>query len=226
MFTLYPGHIRHLAAYGRALKQRNRFLGIARERQFVDEAQLDSWDQALVTEGAPVIWNRMRYVTQMKAEIPEALFGTELLRIHYLSTVAAGAATLSEIETLFRAALHRGRALDLRLGFTSVGPHRDDLKMFLNGRALGEFGSAGQQRSSLLSLYFAQMEIHRKTHGFYPVFLVDDVEAELDDLRLRAFIDYLSRRTQTFLTTAKEGLLPSFPGETQRFEIRSGNILG
>jgi DNA replication and repair protein RecF len=70
------------------------------------------------------------------------------------------------------------------------------------------------------------MEIHRKTHGFYPVFLMDDVEAELDDLRLRAFIEYLSRRTQIFLTTAKESLLPSFTGETRRFEIQSGKILG
>ncbi len=89
-----------------------------------------------------------------------------------------------------------------------------------------EFGSAGQQRSSLLSLYFAQMEIHRKVHEFYPVFLVDDVEAELDDARLRAFIQYLSDRTQTFLTTAKESLLPVVDGRMRRYEIAGGTVSG
>ena len=52
------------------------------------------------------------------------------------------------------------------------------MKIYVNGKSLVDFGSAGQQRSGLLSLYFAQMEIHRETHGFYPIFLMDDAEAE------------------------------------------------
>jgi DNA replication and repair protein RecF len=94
----------------------------------------------------------------------------------------------------------------------------------MNGKALADFGSAGQQRSCLLSLLFGQMEIHRKHHRFYPVFLVDDAEAELDERRLKTFLDYLSERTQTFLTTAKESFLPGITGQTSRFLVHSGAV--
>jgi len=69
------------------------------------------------------------------------------------------------------------------------------------------------------------MELHHRTNGFYPVFLVDDVEAELDDERLRAFLSYLGSRTQVVLTTAKESFLPPLGGEIRRFEIRAGRAV-
>lgn len=226
MITLYPGHVRHLAAYGRALKQRNRLLAGRDPRPLVDEELLGTWDETLVREGAPVMRDRGAYVRRMKGELPEGLFGAETLKFHYVSVPRDEDAGIAEIEEQFRARLLEARAQDLRLGFTTIGPHRDDLKLFLDGKPLAQFGSAGQQRSSLLSLYFAQMEIHRKVHEFYPVFLVDDVEAELDDARLRAFIQYLSDRTQTFLTTAKESLLPVVDGRMRRYEIAGGTVSG
>jgi DNA replication and repair protein RecF len=160
----------------------------------------------------------------MKAELPESMFGAEALKIHYVSGTASETSSVKEIEEQFRARLTQSRNMDIRVGFTTAGPHRDDLNIYLNGRSLARFGSAGQQRSSLLSLYFAQMEIHRKTRGFHPIFLVDDVEAELDDLRLKTFVDYLSERTQTFLTTAKESLLPEISGDIRRFEVDAGRV--
>ena len=78
----------------------------------------------------------------------------------------------------------------------------------------------------MLSLYFSQMEIHRKTHGFYPVFLVDDVEAELDEKRLKTFLGYLSPRAQTFLTSARKLLLPYDFGEIRCFDVRDGCVSG
>jgi DNA replication and repair protein RecF len=123
----------------------------------------------------------------------------------------------------FRTKLSRSRSLDLKRGFTSAGPHRDDLKLFINGKALADFGSAGQQRSCLILLYLSQMEIHRRIHGFYPVFLMDDVEAELDTERLKIFLGYLTERTQTFLATAKPSILPTLVCEVRRFEIDAGN---
>jgi len=68
------------------------------------------------------------------------------------------------------------------------------------------------------------MEIHRKFHGFYPVFLVDDAEAELDKERLKIFLNYLSQRTQTFLTSAKDFLLMSTAHSACHFEVRSGCV--
>ncbi len=227
MVTIYPGHIRHLAAYGRALKQRNRILANTRDPgRSVDAQLLDSWDETLVREGSPIVWNRIGYVQRMKEQVPSGLFGTETLKMHYTRFVHEGAVSTQDVEQQFRGRLLQSRTRDLQMGFTTTGPHRDDLKLYLNGKPLAEFGSAGQQRSCLLSLYFAQMHIHRDTHGFYPVFLVDDVEAELDDERLHSFLQYVADRTQTFLTTAKENLLPGMPGPALRFEVSGGHISG
>lgn len=226
MAILYPGHVSCLANYGRALRQRNRILSsYERGERVADDRLLDSWDEALVKPGAQILRNRLRYVERMKEELPQGLFGAEKIKMHYFSTVASEDCEASEMEERFRRRLREVRAYDRKIGSTTAGPHRDDLKLFVNGKSLVDFGSAGQQRSGLLALYFAQMEIHHKTHGFYPVFLVDDAEAELDELRLNTFLDYLSHRTQTFLTSAKEFLLAAAPGHTSRFEVRNGSII-
>ncbi|HYK87913.1 MAG TPA: DNA replication/repair protein RecF [Acidobacteriota bacterium] len=223
MVTLFPGHLRLLASYGRAVRQRNRILSQRGETQGRnDDALLDSWDETLSGDGARILLNRLRYVQRLKEELQCGLFGAETLKIHYLSTVAEENAT--EIERIFRERLLSVRAADIRNGFTSVGPHRDDLKLYADGRSLGDYGSAGQQRSCLLELYFAQMEIHRKEQGFFPVFLFDDIEGELDDRRLKILLGHLSDRTQTFLTSAKGALVPTLPGTIRRFEVNEGVV--
>ncbi len=225
MITLYPGHVRCLAAYGRALKQRNKILSTARGGGgFVEEKLLDSWDEAIISEGARILWNRLRYVEQMKRELPHGMFSAEVLKVHYLSSVVTEDCDLSGIEERFRQRLLQVRHYDMKIGSTSVGPHRDDLKLYINGKSLMDFGSAGQQRSCLLALYFSQMEIHFKSHGFYPVFLIDDVEAELDEARLKTFLKYLSQRTQTFLTSSKDFLLSVIREDTDCFEVRNGMV--
>jgi DNA replication and repair protein RecF len=225
MVTLYPGHVSHLAAYERALKQRNRVLASIREEKArADMNLLDSWDESLVKPGSRILWNRRQYAEEMKHQLPQGLFGSDILKMHYLSTIAAEDSEAGLVEGRFRERLLSARQNDLRTGYTSVGPHRDDLKLFVNGKSLSDFGSAGQQRSGLLSLYFSQMEIHHKFHGYYPVFLVDDAEAELDEIRLRTFLDYISKRTQLFLTSAKGFLLPFMPPDTRCFDVKEGVV--
>lgn len=225
MVSLYPGHVSNLTSYGRALKQRNSVLTSIREGTLhPDEHLLESWDEAIVKPGARILGNRLRYVEKMKDELPPGLFGTEVLKMHYLSTVAIEDFDTTRIEELFRKNLRNARAKDQRTGYTSVGPHRDDLRLYVNGKSLVDFGSAGQQRSSLLALYFSQMEIHSKVHGFYPIFLVDDAEAELDDHRLNTFLRYLSCRTQTILTSAKDFLITAIPENTVHFEVENGVV--
>jgi len=225
MVMLYPSHLRHLTSYSRALKQRNRVLSGAREkRRAPDEGFLSSWEETLVQDGSKIISNRMSYTERMKEELPIGLFGAEQLEAKYVSTIVRAPATLDAITSAFREKLMRVRDADLRMGFTTVGPHRDELRLVIEGKPLAGFGSAGQQRSALISMYIAQMEIHRRAHSFYPVFLVDDVEAELDEGRLQTFLSYLAERTQTFLTTAKETMDPWMPSGLRRFEVSAGTV--
>ncbi len=225
MITVRHGHIQRLAAYGRALKQRNNLLGSAQAAgRRADTDLLDAWDEKLVQEGSQVLFDRHTYVEEMKGELTHAFCSSEDLEVRYISSVTESASGIPGIKDAFRQRLKETRTADERKGFTTAGPHRDDLKLLLNGRVLADFGSAGQQRSCLLSLYFAQMEIHRKACGFYPVFLMDDVEAELDDRRLSLFLQHLAQRTQTFLTTAKEQVMPDLGVGARRYLVIGGRI--
>jgi len=225
MITAYPGHMQRLAAYSRALKQRNGLLGAALASSGkTDPELLDSWDENLAREGSRILWNRRRYIQEMKRELINPLCSSEALEIRYASNAVTADSDGADIEGEFRQRLREARNGDERKGYTTIGPHRDDLKLLLNGRTLADFGSAGQQRGCLLALYFAQMEIHRGTCGFYPVFLMDDAEAELDAQRLHAFLGHLCQRTQTFLTTAKEQFLTSLGADARRFCVHEGHV--
>jgi DNA replication and repair protein RecF len=226
MVTLFPGHLRSLTSYGRAIKQRNRILASLRDGTgYSNEKLMDSWDEALVTPGARILFNRLKYVSWMKEQLPQGLFGEDVFKIHYLSTVTTENSELSGMEETFREKLRQTRDRDRQTGYTSVGPHRDDLRLYVNGKSLVDFGSSGQQRSCLLILYFSQMEIHANTHGFYPIFLVDDAEAELDEARLTTFLHYLSRKTQTILTSARNFSLSPIAENTSLFIVENGSVI-
>jgi DNA replication and repair protein RecF len=107
---------------------------------------------------------------------------------------------------------------DLERGFTTHGPHRDDLALRLAERELRRYGSQGQQRLGLLSLLLAERDAMEAAHGALPVLLLDDVMSELDPVRRRMLIDLLSVAGQTVITTADEGALPAQAGATVRLE--------
>lgn len=226
LITANPGHIQRIAAYSRALKQRNRILGSALSSGVrADRTLLEAWEEKLAREGSQILCNRRRYIEEMKKEIGDPLCSRESIGIRYEASGVKTGADAAALESEFRENLQELRRNDERRGFTTIGPHRDDLKIELDGKPLADFGSAGQQRSALLALYFAQMEIHFKKRGFYPLFLMDDVEAELDNERLLAFLAHLEQRTQTFLTTAKEQVLPTLPRDSRRYRVREGTVV-
>jgi len=88
---------------------------------------------------------------------------------------------------------------DIKLGFTTVGPHRDDIKIVSNGIDLRSFGSQGQQRTASLSLKLAELEVFKENLGEYPVLLLDDVLSELDSTRQTKLLEFISP-IQTLLT--------------------------
>ncbi len=221
---IQPSHLRSLASFGRALKQRNTLLCAIRDgRESVDRTALESWDEKVIVEGARIMRNRAEYVGEMRRKIPRGMFGREEFELAY-APCASGGGREEEFAALLRKGLAKARRRDERSGHTSVGPHRDELEILVDGRALAAFGSAGQQRSCLLSLYIAQLELHRERHTYYPVFLMDDVETELDQARMMTFLEYIVPRTQTMLTTTRDLFTGGFDAESRRFEIRNGTV--
>ena len=107
-------------------------------------------------------------------------------------------------------------------GRALIGPHKDDLSIHLEGRETRVYGSSGQQRSALLLLDLAAISVYNSWHHNYPLFLVDDVDAELDEKRIRRLLEYLEGRTQTFITTSKRSHLEGFLSKANVHEIVEG----
>ena len=97
--------------------------------------------------------------------------------------------------------LKLGLDRDMRLGFTSIGPHRDDIKFTLNGEDVRVFGSQGQQRTVALSLKLAETESFYKRFGEYPIIILDDVLSELDKKRQKKLITAVEHMQSVFTTT-------------------------
>ena len=118
-----------------------------------------------------------------------------------------------------------GNELEVASGRALVGPHRDDLAIHLEGREMRVYGSSGQQRSALLLLDLAAISVYNSWHDDYPLFLVDDVDAELDERRIRRLLEYLEGRTQTFITTSKRSHVEAFLSKANVLEIVQGEAV-
>ncbi len=134
----------------------------------------------------------------------------------------------------FRTGLDRNRGRDIRRGFTSVGPHRDDLvvraDVEANGpeRDLRAFGSGGQKRTAAVALRLVEADSLQDASGREPVYLLDDVFAELDRERAERVFRLLEdgRTGQVFLTAPKPSDMPFRDGGLSRWRIRDGALVG
>ena len=105
--------------------------------------------------------------------------------------------------------LGKRHELDIIRGVTSVGPHRDDLKLSVNGVDLRTYGSQGQQRTGALALKLSELEFIRGETGAYPVLLLDDVMSELDPSRRKELLLFLQReKIQTIITATDRAYFP------------------
>jgi DNA replication and repair protein RecF len=95
----------------------------------------------------------------------------------------------------------------------------------LAGRETRVYGSSGQQRSALLLLDLAAISVYNSWHHDYPLFLVDDVDAELDEKRISRLLEYLEGRTQTFITTSKRSHVAGFLSKANVHEIVEGEAV-
>jgi DNA replication and repair protein RecF len=154
--------------------------------------------------------------------LQKRLFGDEEITIRYLSSLE-GKGDLSDYEALITVRLGRRVQAEVIAGHALIGTHRDDLEILIDGRDLRRFGSSGQQRSGLLLLVLANIEVFRATRGEYPLFLLDDIDSELDYQRIGQLLEYLDGKTQTFVTTSKPDLAAQMGKDAMVFEVKHGS---
>lgn len=200
------GYSKLLAAYTRAIEQRNRLLKDERP----DLSLLSAWDSSVAVGGATLLQARVRLFGRLREKILDvygSIAGGEELTCTYESTVCDDPLTLSreELAERFLARLEEVRPDDLRRQQTTVGPHRDDVVFAIDGRDARSFGSQGQQRSIVLALKMAEVLVSEDVTGSRPLLLLDDVMSELDEMRRQSVIEFAQSGIQTVVTTTNLG---------------------
>ena len=187
-----------LLRYNKILEQRNNLLK-DRDTGLIYDT-LPVWDEQLAKYAAIVVRHRTDFVTRLapiaKEEHLRLTDGAEELEVRQQKKYAGSD---DEIRDVIFDELKKNYDRDVRLGFTSCGPHRDDLDFIINGQDAKNYASQGQTRTAALSVKLAEMEIFRQLSGEYPVLILDDVMSELDLPRRKKLVER-AQGMQTILT--------------------------
>lgn len=185
-----------IGRYEKVLANRNKLLKTCKDISVLKET-IDIWDRALSDLAEKIANERRKFIDELMplAGLAHSYIsgGKEELVVKYNSSFEDNYAER------MKKALQKNLEKDFRLGYTTVGVHRDDIDIFLNGVEVKNFGSQGQQRTVALSLKLAELEIIKNRIGEYPILLLDDVFSELDSDRRKKLLNFASK-TQTIIT--------------------------
>ena len=224
---LKPSYAESLAGFKRALIQRNALLKDIHLNSGLYDI-LDTWDIQLAKYSALVISERLKYIDTLSQFSKNIYAGIsenkEEIGILYsrkeIDDINISVNDLYNMELL---KLKDARKDDILMKSTSVGPHRDDLEIFINGVSARSFGSQGQQRSCALALKLGESEIIKKLTGETPVALLDDVMSELDEKRQDYVLNHINDR-QVFLTCCDPSQVLRLCGG-KSFLVKGGEIV-
>ncbi|HET7676482.1 MAG TPA: DNA replication/repair protein RecF [Candidatus Limnocylindrales bacterium] len=221
-----PAHGRSLATYARALQQRNSLLRAIRDG-LADPNGLAYWDRLVVEEGGGIVAERLALLEALAR--PLAAAHAEIapdegrLGLRYVTNAPA-----LEDETpadALRRRLAETRDKELWNGATLVGPHRDDVTFVLDERELAGFGSRGQQRTAILALKLAELELLTSVESGPPLLLLDDVFSELDPERRSHLVRRIRALPQAIVTTTTlADLDPELVAESTAWRVSPGRL--
>ena len=211
-----------LQRYNKILSQRNNLLK-EQNKDLIRET-LPVWDVQLCKQAGVIIKARNNFLAELSpfAEEKHAILsdGKEKLK---MKTESGYYGSEDDIAFAMQEDLKLAFDKDMRLGYTSIGPHRDDIKFLLNNEDVRVFGSQGQQRTVALSIKLAETEIFKKKFNEYPILILDDVLSELDKKRQRKLVSSVSHLQTVFTTTNVDSSV--FKGqEVNKIVIENGKI--
>lgn len=222
-----PAYYGELLRYTHILRQRGAILKDIRERLAHIDA-LEPWDVQLARSAARIVTRRIAAAERLGAlsgRVQSVLAAGEELTISYeIAHVPEGLTgekdgMADRLELWYNKTLVECRVRDIARGSTGVGPHLDDLVLFVGGMSLRSYGSQGQQRTGALALKLAELFYLRDSVGEAPILLLDDVMSELDADRRAALLSFIrSEHIQTFITATDAAYFPAEEmGATYRY---------
>lgn len=228
-----PVHFKRLAQYARIRQQKSQLL--KQLPHGFDRSLLESLNQQLAESGAAVMHGRIQYLRLLESlartRYQELAHGRETLTMAYQPVFepVSEETGLPDLARQLERAMQSMAAEECRRGQVLIGPHRDDIGFFLDGRDACRFGSQGQQRSIVLANKLAEIDLLTEHwQGETPVLLLDDVMAELDPQRQNQLLSHIDPAMQVFLTTTHlDGELTPFlqgAASARLFYVESGRV--
>jgi DNA replication and repair protein RecF len=241
-----PEYVRALHTYEKTLVQRNALLRRIDKRQ-AGPSELAFWDDQLIACGSVIIAGRQRLLRELETQAQQVhadLTGrAETLELQYQPSFTPTANTSGqmsfdvpgldlhrqldpkEIEPQFRAALAEHQREEIQRGITLVGPQRDELRFTVNGYDLGLYGSRGQARTAVMAIKLAELDWMHAAIGEWPVLLLDEFIAELDNERRAYLLERINGATQSILTTTEPDIFTKdFLDKAAVWKVHAGQI--
>ncbi len=195
--------------YTKALRQRNALLQRVKETGVRQEKQFQYWDEILIRSGSTITERRRAFIDYINSQKKEL----------FLLSLLYDPSLISE-ERLFQY-----KDAEVAAGVTLVGPHRDDLVLEMKkedeeGLSLKSFGSRGQQRLAVLQLKLLQLQYMEENLEEKPIFLLDDIFSELDELHIRHILRIVKNQQTIITTTHKEFIEQSNIGQGKMIELK------
>ncbi|HEY9824357.1 MAG TPA: DNA replication/repair protein RecF [Stenomitos sp.] len=232
LIQLEPLYAHLLMQYQQVLKQRNAFLKHLRaiENPHFDPPQLALWNQQLATLGSRVIQRRHRMLARLEPLAQtwhQAISNqTEQLKVEYHPNVRHDVAQPEHLYPEFLAQLQNKAIAEYHQAASLVGPHRDEVHLTINHTPARQYGSQGQQRTLVLALKLAELQLIETIIGEPPLLLLDDVLAELDLSRQNQLLDAIQDRFQTLITTTHLGAFDAkWLQSAEIFSVEMGQLV-
>ncbi|TPX27426.1 DNA replication/repair protein RecF [Cylindrospermopsis raciborskii] len=228
LVQLEPVYAHILHQYNQVLRQRNAFLKTSQQTGIKNhDSELAIWDAQLVTTGTKVMRRRNRAIQRLApiaTDWHSSISGkTEKLEINYMPNVPI--LIDEELPQFFLDRVQQHSPIESYRGTTLVGPHRDEIELIVNGTPARQYASQGQQRTLVLALKLAELQLIEEVVNDTPLLLLDDVLAELDLSRQNQLLDAIQDRFQTLITTTHLGAFDAqWLNSSQILFVKSGTI--
>lgn len=218
---IYPAHDERISKYNKIRIQKNNLL----KEPDINLALLDVFNEQLTTVGANIIYVRQKFLSELKKYAKTGYLDiskNEEFDLKY----SFEEKDLNKIAKALKEELEERKFEEIARHQSCVGPHRDDVYFYLNDKDATKFASQGQQRTIVLAIKLAEIELIKNKNGESPILLLDDVLAELDDLRQNYLLSSISDDTQTIITSVDTLLFDNeFLRNVTIFKISNGEII-
>jgi len=201
---VYPAFLDKVNKYNKIRLQKANYLTEFQGGYGLNYDMLDVFNTQLANSSANIMYLRMKFLSELEkiAKVKHlSISKEEDMKIGYENTINAEFTTVSNLSTMVYDKLNEVKDEEIKKGQCLIGPHRDDVSFFINNLDAKRYASQGQQRTIVLALKLSELDIIQEKTNDMPVLLLDDVLAELDNLRQNYLLDTIKEGVQTIITS-------------------------